>query len=95
MAAFGYLSAGRILVAFILLWIILIFFVGAPIFRKDAENPVLPDDTILARLAKASIELRSLKSQNDELQRMIETLVPLKNVISPAVLHTQYSSTLR
>ena len=86
MAAFGFMSAGRILVAFILLWIILIFFVGGPIFRKDPDGPLLPDDTIIARLAKASSELKSLKSQNEELRSMIETLVPLKNVISPAAL---------
>lgn len=86
MAAFGFLSAGRILVAFILLWLLLIFFVGGPMFRRDPDGPVLPDDTILVRLAKASSELKSLKSQNEELRNMIETLIPLKNVISPSAL---------
>lgn len=108
MAPFGLLSAGRILVAFILLWFILIFFVGGSLFRKDADSSALPNDAILARIAKATSELKSLKSQNEELRQMIETLVPLKHVISsssplshvpddrsPVVPSVQYEDALR
>ena len=83
MAAFSFLSAGRLLIAFILLWFILILFAGAPVFRnRDADAHHAADDSILVRLGEASAELKVLRSQNEELRNMIESLIPVKRLAS-------------
>lgn len=85
MSGFGAASAGRILVAVIIVWILLIFFIGGPIFRRSTDSDLTGSngetgtELILARLSRASSELKSLRAQNEELRKIIDHLIPLKS----------------
>lgn len=93
MFSFGVASAGRILIAVLLVWLLLIFFIGGPIFRRTdpdyngigGEN----GEMILARLSRANSELNSLRSQNEELRKMLENLVPFKTLANKISHATQ------
>lgn len=97
------MTIGRLAVGFVLLWIILVF-LGGPLLGKDSnDSSIDQSEMILARLSKASSELRSLKSQNDELKRMIDNLIPLKSkrsssdnsIVSPGSPSFDYELSLR
>ena len=93
-SGFNVMTVGRILVGFIFIWIILIF-LGSPFsgHTDSSDSGVDQSEMILARLSKASSELKSLKYQNEELRRMIETLIPLKSRRSPGSSSSLTSST--
>ena len=84
MFSFGVATAGRILIAVLFVWLLLIFFIGGPIFRRSdpdfngigGEN----GEMILARLSRANSELGALKAQNEELRKMLKNLVPFKTL---------------
>lgn len=88
MAAFGFgvASAGRILIAVVLVWLLIILFIGGPIFRRgDSDYNGLTGENgemILARLSRATSELNTLKSQNEELRKLLDSLLPFKNLAS-------------
>jgi glycoprotein 6-alpha-L-fucosyltransferase len=102
-SGFNVMTIGRLAVGFVLLWIILVF-LGGPLLGKDSnDSSIDQSEMILARLSKASSELRSLKSQNDELKRMIDNLIPLKSkrsssdnsIVSPGSPSFDYELSLR
>lgn len=86
MATFGVASAGRILIAVVLVWLLLILFIGGPIFRRgDSDYNSINGENgemILARLSRATSELGSLKSQNEELRKLLDNLLPFKTLAS-------------
>lgn len=96
MAGFGVASAGRILIAAVLVWLLLIFFIGGPLFRRgDADYGGITGENgemILARLSRATSELNTLKTQNEELRKLLENLLPIKSL---ATKINQASKTLQ
>lgn len=84
MAGFGVAGAGRILIAAVLVWLLLIFFIGGPLFRKgDSDYNGISGENgemILARLSRATSELNTLKTQNEELRKLLENLLPIKSL---------------
>ena len=78
-SGFNVMTIGRLVVGLIFIWIILLF-LGGPLFgRSDNSDSNIDQEMILARLSRASSELRSLKAQNEELKRMIDNIIPYKS----------------
>ncbi|RWS16742.1 hypothetical protein B4U79_03486 [Dinothrombium tinctorium] len=85
---FGAANAGRILIAVVLLWLLLILFIGGPLLRRnDSEYNVINGENaelILARLSRASSELGALKAQNEELRNLLQNYIPIEAQIKKA-----------
>ncbi|XP_054717100.1 alpha-(1,6)-fucosyltransferase-like [Uloborus diversus] len=78
-------SIGRVIVAFLAAWLIVIILLSGPMFQNNE-----PDEQILIRLSRALGELEALKLQNEELKNLLNSLrlspsenekaEPLKNI---------------
>lgn len=77
-SSFSVTSASRLLIAVLLVWLLVIFFITGPIFKwpgKD-ESHGENGEMILARLSRATSELNSLKAQNEELRNLLQNYLP-------------------
>ncbi|RWS22711.1 hypothetical protein B4U80_00085 [Leptotrombidium deliense] len=88
MAIFGAANAGRILIAVVLVWLLLILFIGGPLLRRnDSDYSAINGENaelILARLSRATSELSALKAQNEELRNLLQNYIPLEVQIKKA-----------
>lgn len=79
--ALNFAYAGRVLVGVVLVWLLLIFFIGGPLLKRTEGDYSLINsengELILARLSRASSELDSLRAQNEELRNLLQNYIPL------------------
>lgn len=77
-------SVPRLILLVIILWVLLLILYTAPFNRSPAngddgvQTPIDGQEMILARLSRASSELKWLKKQNEELRALLDHLIPLK-----------------
>ena len=77
------LTVPRLIILVIILWALLIFLWTSSINRSSGDenstlSPIDNQEMIMARLSRASSELKWLKKQNEELRTLLNHLIPLK-----------------
>lgn len=73
----------RLILLVIVLWALLFLLYTSPFNRSSNDDngnssPIDNQEMILARLSRASSELKWLKKQNEELRTLLDHLIPLK-----------------
>lgn len=77
------LTVPRLIILVVILWILLLILYTSPFNRSSSDEnnnptPIDNQEMILARLSRASSELKWLKKQNEELRTLLDHLIPLK-----------------
>lgn len=80
-SAFGLLSASRLVLILLLVWLLaLMLFFMIPFYTRSETEMIISNDSngkndlIVARLNRASLELNSLRAQNTQLRELIDTI---------------------